>query len=58
MAKLTQEEFLFKAKKVHGDFYDYSKSKYVNAKTKVCIICPIHGEFWQTPSHHLEGKGC
>ena len=39
--------------------YDYSKVEYINAKTKICIICKIHGEFWQTPSNHLMGKnGC
>lgn len=58
MAKLTTEEFIAKAKAVHGDRYDYSKVKYVNASTKVCIICKIHGEFWQTPSHHTCGHGC
>src|SRR5690606_13963766 len=31
---------------------------YVNNKTKVCIICPEHGEFWQRPSSHLKGHGC
>lgn len=58
MKRLTTEEFIKKAKEVHGDKYDYSKVEYVNAKLKVCIICPIHGEFWQTPSNHLDGKGC
>lgn len=43
--KITTEEFIRRAKKVHGDKYDYSKVKYVKAKEKVCIICPIHGEF-------------
>lgn len=57
--KLTTEEFIEKAKQIHGDKYDYSKVKYVNAKTKVCIICPEHGEFWQTPTSHIDGKcGC
>lgn len=56
--KLTLEEFIERAKKVHGDKYDYSKVNYVNNSTKVCIICPIHGEFWQTPNSHLHGKGC
>lgn len=50
--------FVDKARAVHSDKYDYSKVEYVNSKTKVCIICPEHGEFWQTPSHHLSGKGC
>ena len=58
MKKLTINEFIEKAKKIHGDKYDYSKVIYINNRTKVCIICPIHGEFWQTPSDHLLGKGC
>lgn len=58
MRKLTLVEFIEKAKKVHGDKYDYSKVVYVNSQTKVCIICPIHGEFWQHPNDHLNGKGC
>ena len=55
---MTQEEFIKKAKTVHGDKYDYSKVEYVNNSTKVCIICPEHGEVWQTPSWHLKGTGC
>ena len=58
MKKLTTEIFIKNAKNVHGDKYDYSKVEYVNAHTKVCIICLEHGEFWQTPSNHLSGKGC
>ena len=54
----TTEDFIKEARKVHGDKYDYSKVEYKNANTKVCIICPIHGEFWQTPHMHLQGKGC
>ena len=56
--KLTTEEFIERARKVHGDKYDYSKVEYVNTETKVCIICPIHGEFWQSPHSHLNGIGC
>ena len=55
---LTDEEFIAKAKSVHGDKYDYSKSIYENNDAKVCIICPEHGEFWQSPHHHLNGSGC
>ena len=58
MKKLTTEKFVEKARKVHGDKYDYSKVEYKNAHTKVCIICPIHGEFWQIPNDHLNGSGC
>ena len=58
MRKNTIENFVEYAKKVHGDKYDYSKVEYVNNSTKVCIICPIHGEFWQTPHNHTSGAGC
>lgn len=56
--KLTLEEFIERANEIHNNKYDYSKSKYVNVKTKVCVICPIHGEFYITPNHHLSGIGC
>ena len=56
--KLTTKEFIQKAKEVHGDKYDYSKVDYKNNKTKICIICPEHGEFWQMPATHLKSYGC
>ncbi len=55
---LNTEQFIERAKKVHGNKYDYSKTEYINSSTKVCIICPIHGEFWQRPTEHLRGRGC
>ena len=55
---LSTEEFIEKAKKIHGNKYDYSKVKYIKSKEKICIICPEHGEFWQTPNEHLMGNGC
>ena len=58
MAKNSTEEFIAKANKVHGDRYDYSKVKQVDSKTKVCIFCKEHGEFWQRPASHLSGRGC
>lgn len=58
MRKLTTEEFIEKARKVHGDKYDYSKADYKNNKTKITIICSKHGKFQQTPSDHLFGAGC
>lgn len=56
--RLDTELFIDKAKEVHGDKYDYSKTVYINARNKVCIICPEHGEFWQNPASHLQGLGC
>lgn len=52
------EEFIDKARGVHGGKYDYSKVVYVKSKLKVPIICMIHGDFAQTPCNHLKGAGC
>jgi hypothetical protein len=52
-------EFIERAKTIHGDKYDYSKSIYTKAIEKIEIICPIHGSFQQTPNNHLNNKqGC
>ena len=56
--KLTTEQFVEKAKNIHGYKYDYSKTIYIGNGEKVCITCPIHGEFWMTPNAHLNGQGC
>jgi hypothetical protein len=54
-----QESFLTKAAKVHGNTYDYSKTVYKNALTKVVITCREHGDFEQTPNSHTSGgQGC
>ena len=52
------KSFINKAIEKHGNKYDYSKVNYINSNTKVCIICPKHGEFWQKPTKHLHGDGC
>lgn len=56
--KLTTEEFIEKAKKVHEDRYDYSNVKYVNNRTVVNLICKEHGSFKQRPMNHLNGNNC
>ena len=55
---LKNKEFIIKAKLKHGNKYDYSLAKYKNCDTKIKIICPIHGEFEQTPYVHLHVNGC
>jgi hypothetical protein len=50
--------FLEKANNMHNYFYSYDKVNYINARSKVIITCPIHGEFKQLPYNHLMGKGC
>lgn len=53
-----QDDVIKRLMAIHGDRYDYSKVKYVNSHTKVCIVCPIHGDFMQTPYLHERGSGC
>ena len=56
--KLTQEEFINKCSLKHSNKYDYSKIKYINLRTNVIIICPIHSEFVQSANSHIQGRGC
>ena len=56
--RLTTNEFIEKAKLVHGERYDYSLVNYTNAKTKIKIICKEHGIFDQSPNGHLSGRNC
>lgn len=51
-------KFIEKSIKVHSNKYDYSKVEYLRASEKVCIICPEHGPFFQTPGNHASGNGC
>lgn len=56
---LTREEFIRRAREVHGDRYDYSKVEYVNSQSRVEIICREHGSFYQIPNNHIDKKnGC
>jgi len=55
---LTNDSFILEAVKIHRDKYDYSLVEYMNAKDCVTIICSLHGEFDQKPTHHLQGSGC
>lgn len=56
--KRWTNKFILESRAVHGDRYDYCKVEYRGRKTKVCIICPDHGEFWQAPVYHLKGCKC
>ena len=55
---ITEDEFIEKAKLIHGDKYDYSKTKYKNSRSKVIITCKIHDDFNQKAESHLRGRGC
>lgn len=54
----TLDIFRAQAIDIHKNKYSYEKSIYINNETKVIITCPEHGDFSQTPSNHLLGKGC
>ena len=52
------ESFIEKAKKKHGDKYNYSKVEYKSSLENIIIICPVHGEFEQLPTNHLSLCDC
>ena len=52
------DEFIRKFQEKHGINYDFSEAKYVNAITKMAVICPSHGKFFMTPNDLLSGHGC
>lgn len=56
--KVTTEEFIGRAKEVHGELYDYSKTEVKAVSKKVTITCQKHGDFQQVVNNHLQGKGC
>lgn len=55
---LTQQEWIDKARKTHGNLFDYSKSIYESNRKKIEIICSKHGSFWQNAAGHLNGNKC
>jgi len=56
--RMTTAEFIEKARKVHGEKYDYSLTLYVRSSDKVKIVCPEHGVFEQRANDHLQGANC
>lgn len=56
--KLTQEDFLVKAKAIHNDSYDYGKVEFKGVIQPVIITCRKHGDFTQRAQSHLSGNGC
>jgi hypothetical protein len=59
MQRLTQDAFIVRSRQAHGERYDYSRARIINATAKVTIVCPQHGPFEQVPYvHYLMGCGC
>ena len=56
--KLSTEEFISKAKEIHGNKYNYSKTVFKKYRETIIITCPIHGDLEMFPQVHLRGSGC
>lgn len=56
--KHTKDQFVSKARKAHGDWYDYTNSVYLGQMKKISITCPVHGVFIITANNHIHGTGC
>jgi hypothetical protein len=56
--QLNTSQFVEKARKIHGDLYDYSQSEYTKSSEKIKIKCPTHGIFEQAAGSHLNKRGC
>jgi very-short-patch-repair endonuclease len=54
----SYESFVAAAREVHGDSYDYPKTKIYNSRSRAQIVCPEHGPFEQMVYVHLAGHGC
>lgn len=51
--KLSKEEFLKRAISVHSNAYDYTKTKFINIRSKITVNCPIHGDFTVLAKSHI-----
>ena len=56
--RATTNEFVVRAKEIHGDLYDYHATRYTGSADPITAICAKHGEFTQSASEHLRGRGC
>lgn len=54
----TKEIFVEKANKVHNGKYTYESLDFKGGHIKGSMTCPTHGLFTQSPSMHLQGRGC
>ena len=56
--RVSREEWISRFRAKHGNKYDYSKANITTGRSKIEIVCPQHGSFWQHPENHAYGKGC
>jgi hypothetical protein len=48
-----REVFIARAREIHGDRYDYSRTRYVDTRTPIVVVCRVHGPFEQRPMNHI-----
>lgn len=58
MKKISQTDFINRCKQIHNNKFDYSKTEYINTRSNIIIICPIHGELSISADNHLQKQGC
>ena len=56
--RLSHSQFIDRSSEIHDYKYNYKKTIYKNKRTKICITCPIHGDFFQCAENHMSGQGC
>jgi hypothetical protein len=56
--KISFDEFVERSNKIHNNRYQYDLNSFTLVKNTCKIICPVHGEYEQTPDAHMAGKGC
>ena len=57
--RFSKEDFIEKAKLIHGEKFNYDFAEYINSITKVKIFCNLCKKiFLQPPGSHLRGNGC
>ncbi len=56
--KYNTGSFIERAKKIHGDSYDYTKTRFVRMDKKITVTCRDHGDFVQEANSHAKGSGC
>lgn len=46
---------------IYNDLYSYPESNrdtYINRRSRIEIVCPLHGSFYKMAQKHLSGQGC
>jgi len=56
--RVPQEEVIRRLTEIYGDKYDLSRVEYINARTKIEIICKKHGSFMGKPHDLFRYHGC